>query len=108
MCPLASVGDRSIGVVGVRKESSVRTPEVVTVRRVQPTDEELRALTRAGGPRGPRAAMVGWYDPFQLASTGLAILSSTLFARNSDRRLLEAPPIVVRGRRRASPGGGHA
>ena len=34
--------------------------------------------------------MVGWFDPGQLARTGLEVVVSTLFGRHSDFRLLEA------------------
>jgi 3',5'-cyclic AMP phosphodiesterase CpdA len=37
-----------------------------------------------------RAKMVGWFDPAQLARTGIEVLVSTLFGRHSDFRLLEA------------------
>jgi hypothetical protein len=34
--------------------------------------------------------MVGWYDPLQLAKTGIEVAISTIFGRHSDRRLLQA------------------
>jgi hypothetical protein len=34
--------------------------------------------------------MVGWYDPAQLARTGVEVFFSTLFGRHSDYRLMEA------------------
>src|SRR5918993_3305558 len=37
-----------------------------------------------------RAKMVGWYDPGQLAKTGIQVAISTIFGRNADRRLFEA------------------
>jgi hypothetical protein len=36
------------------------------------------------------APTVGWYDPRQLATTGIAVAISTLFGRHADRRMLEA------------------
>ena len=41
-----------------------------------------------------RLPMVGWYDPFQLAQTGVDVLVSTIFGRYADYRLVEAsvPP----------------
>jgi 3',5'-cyclic AMP phosphodiesterase CpdA len=46
----------------------------------------------APAPRKPikPAKMVGWFDPGQLARTGLEVVVSTLFGRHSDFRLLEA------------------
>lgn len=48
--------------------------------------------TAALAPRKPikRAKMVGWFDPGQLARTGLEVVVSTLFGRHSDFRLIEA------------------
>lgn len=37
-----------------------------------------------------RLPMVGWYDPRQLAKTGIEVAISTVFGRHSDRRLVEA------------------
>ena len=34
--------------------------------------------------------MVGWYDPRQLAKTGIEVAISTIFGRHSDHRLVEA------------------
>ncbi|MBV9960241.1 MAG: metallophosphoesterase [Acidobacteria bacterium] len=34
--------------------------------------------------------MVGWYDPRQLAKTGIEVAISTIFGRHSDQRLVEA------------------
>jgi hypothetical protein len=34
--------------------------------------------------------MVGWYDPRQLAKTGIEVAISTIFGRHSDNRLVEA------------------
>lgn len=34
--------------------------------------------------------MVGWYDPRQLAKTGIEVAISTVFGRHSDKRLVEA------------------
>lgn len=34
--------------------------------------------------------MVGWYDPAQLARTGIEVAISTVFGRHSDHRLVEA------------------
>jgi hypothetical protein len=36
------------------------------------------------------ATMVGWYDPGQLIKTALRVVTSTMFGRNSDYRLMEA------------------
>lgn len=36
------------------------------------------------------ADMVGWYDPRQLAQTGVEVAVSTIFGRHSDHRLVEA------------------
>ena len=33
---------------------------------------------------------VGWYEPLQLFRTALMVLTSTVFGRNADRRLIEA------------------
>ena len=37
-----------------------------------------------------RLLMVGWYDPRQLARTGVEVAISTIFGRHSDHRLVEA------------------
>ena len=34
--------------------------------------------------------MVGWFDPGQLVRTGVDVVISAIFARNSDRRVLDA------------------
>ena len=36
------------------------------------------------------APMVGWYDPGQLTRTAMRVVTSTMFGRNSDYRLMEA------------------
>ena len=45
-------------------------------------------------PRPPaeedRLPMVGWFDPAQLVRTGVDVVISAIFARNSDRRVLDA------------------
>ncbi len=50
-----------------------------------------------------RSKMVGWYDPRQLALTGLQTMLSALFAERADYRLIEAlqappPPHDYRGK----------
>jgi hypothetical protein len=37
-----------------------------------------------------RLPMVGWFDPGQLVRTGVDVVISAIFARNSDRRVLDA------------------
>jgi hypothetical protein len=39
---------------------------------------------------GRRLPMVGWFDPGQLARTGVEVLVSTMFGRHADHRILEA------------------
>lgn len=34
--------------------------------------------------------MLGWYDPLQLAKTGLQVALSTVFGKHADRRFLQA------------------
>jgi hypothetical protein len=41
-------------------------------------------------PPTERARMTGWYDPGQLANTGIEVVVSTLFGKNADRRILDA------------------
>jgi hypothetical protein len=41
-------------------------------------------------PEDKRLPMVGWYDPRQLAQTGVEVAISTIFGRHSDHRLVEA------------------
>ena len=41
-------------------------------------------------PEDERLPMVGWYDPRQLAKTGIEVAVSTIFGRHSDHRLVEA------------------
>src|SRR3989442_9932709 len=36
------------------------------------------------------ATMIGWYDPSQLARTGVKVIVSTLFGQHADFRLMEA------------------
>lgn len=56
----------------------------------------MPAQTTTGGGQPSTATtveqlpMVGWYDPSQLARTGIEVAISTLFGRHSDQRLLEA------------------
>jgi hypothetical protein len=40
--------------------------------------------------QSPRLRMVGWYDPRQLARTGVEVAISTIFGRHSDFRTIEA------------------
>src|SRR5215203_1851399 len=48
-------------------------------------------------PPEERAKMVSWFDPAQLARTGLQTVISTMFGRSADRRLLDAVvhPLVA-------------
>ena len=53
------------------------------------------AMSPSGaGPQAPNAIhesrMVGWYDLSQLSRTAVQVLTSTLFGRHADHRLLEA------------------
>ncbi len=41
-------------------------------------------------PKPKQLPMVGWYDPRQLAKTGIEVAISTIFGHHSDRRLVEA------------------
>lgn len=41
-------------------------------------------------PDPKQLPMVGWYDPRQLAKTGVEVAISTIFGRHSDQRLVEA------------------
>src|SRR5215207_10102298 len=41
-------------------------------------------------PEADRLPMVGWFDPGQLVRTGVDVVISAIFARNSDRRVLDA------------------
>jgi hypothetical protein len=87
----------------VERAREVQQLEDGVVIRVPSSDAVVRTMTQAT-PRAsyPRAPMVGWYNPAQLARTGISIITSTLFGRNADRRLLE----VLRAAR-ASPNGPH-
>jgi hypothetical protein len=75
----------------VERAREVQQLEDGVVIRVPSSDAVVRTMTQAT-PRAsyPRAPMVGWYNPVQLARTGISIITSTLFGRNADRRLLEA------------------
>jgi hypothetical protein len=53
----------------------------------RPTESE-KALAKAL-PAPPRRAMVHWYDPGQLLSTGVDVLISAAMGRRSDYRLME-------------------
>lgn len=46
--------------------------------------------TKAEIKEPKRLPMVGWYDPRQLAKTGVEVAVSTIFGRHSDHRLVEA------------------
>ncbi|HEY0003781.1 MAG TPA: metallophosphoesterase [Pyrinomonadaceae bacterium] len=49
------------------------------------------AQTKPAAPvQAKRLPMVGWYDPRQLAKTGVEVAISTIFGRHSDHRLVEA------------------
>jgi len=45
---------------------------------------------RVARPGPKQLPMVGWYDPRQLAKTGIEVAISTIFGRHSDHRLVEA------------------
>lgn len=45
---------------------------------------------RVARPAPKQLPMVGWYDPRQLAKTGIEVAISTIFGRHSDHRLVEA------------------
>lgn len=65
----------------------------VEVVRIQPSDAWAPGIVPASATFRdvvPPARMVGWYRPVQLARTGISVLTSTIFGRNADRRLLEA------------------
>jgi hypothetical protein len=53
------------------------------------------AAPQAGPPpaAAERLPMVGWYDPRQLAKTGVEVAISTIFGRHSDHRLVEAMAV---------------
>src|SRR5688500_18755364 len=40
----------------------------------------------------PKASMVDWYEPRQLARTAYQVFLSTIFGRHADRRLLQVGP----------------
>ena len=50
----------------------------------------IKSESRHGFKTLKREKMVGWYDPPQLLRTGLEVVVSTLFARHSDSRRLDA------------------
>ncbi|HEV3470346.1 MAG TPA: metallophosphoesterase [Pyrinomonadaceae bacterium] len=66
------------------------------------TNEAIRTGAGVAAPRAaaaapavertdaPRLRMVGWYDPRQLARTGVEVAISTVFGRHSDFRIVEA------------------
>ena len=67
---------------------SVRTDQPPTpTRKVSgsPPSQAKKAVTMP-----ERMKMVGWYDPVQLARTGVEVAVSTLFGRHSDQRQIEA------------------
>ncbi|MGV3637211.1 MAG: hypothetical protein ACO1NQ_06140, partial [Flavobacteriales bacterium] len=72
-------------------------------RQAAPHDETAvpiaRRITKATRERPPlfrltgtpeRMPMVGWFDPAQLASTGLKSIVSLLIGEQSDKRLMQA------------------
>jgi hypothetical protein len=65
---------------------SVRTDELKT--STPPSAPAPAAAPPAAMPE--RAKMVGWYDPLQLARTGVEVAVSTVFGRHSDQRQIEA------------------
>ena len=54
-------------------------------------DDDIRPVPAAPSQPAPalHAPMVGWYDPGQLAATGVEVAISTIFGRHSDHRLVE-------------------
>lgn len=54
---------------------------------VNPAEDRCKP---APPPENKRMPMVGWYDPRQLARTGIEVAISTIFGRHSDHRLVEA------------------
>jgi Calcineurin-like phosphoesterase len=66
---------------------SVRTDGVKTAAP-KPPAAPAEAPARIKMPE--QTKMVGWYDPLQLARTGVEVAVSTLFGRHSDQRQIEA------------------
>lgn len=61
------------------------------LQHVSPSRAETSSASEGVTPRQPKQLpMVGWYDPRQLAKTGIEVAISTIFGRHSDQRLVEA------------------
>jgi hypothetical protein len=54
------------------------------------TNQPLQTKPDTDLPEPKQFPMVGWYDPRQLAKTGVEVAISTIFGRHSDQRLVEA------------------
>lgn len=77
---------------------SVNVEQQTTPER-QPAADAPDKKNKVEPPPAPheRLKMVGWYDPLQLARTGVEVAVSTLFGRHSDQRQIEA--LTSGGRR---------
>src|SRR5688572_30254547 len=53
-------------------------------------NQPLQTTSAPDLPEPQQWPMVGWYDPRQLAKTGVEVAISTVFGRHSDQRLVEA------------------
>jgi hypothetical protein len=62
---------------------------VPIARRITKATRDLPPLFRLSGT-AERMPMVGWFDPGQLASTGLKSIVSLLIGEQSDKRLMQA------------------
>jgi hypothetical protein len=67
--------------------------DVVQPQRKKASEQKSRPSRKI-----KRLLMVGWYDPRQLAKTGIEVAVSTIFGRHSDHRLVEAMASGDEGR----------
>jgi Calcineurin-like phosphoesterase len=71
---------------------AIQPQDSPTVKRLKldPMGHTSASAEPATVPRAKQKPMVGWYDPRQLALTGVQVAISTIFGRHSDHRLVEA------------------
>src|SRR5690348_17133668 len=83
---------RALHAAGLRHLHRVALPSKLA-RRFSPSRPVTQPPTsdRQHAPaERDRLPMTGWFDPGQLVRTGLDVVVSAMFARNSDRRVLDA------------------
>jgi hypothetical protein len=75
---------------GVMMAIQPQDSQTVKPLKIDPMVHASGSAEPATPPKAKQKPMVGWYDPRQLAQTGVQVAISTIFGRHSDHRLVEA------------------